>query len=124
MGSPRAWQSGKKKTSKSNTSVYPIITLPSAGFFCFLVDDLPKLRYNTHMNKTNETIQWVGTAFILTMYVVSNFFPGYDNLRNAVALAGGLCFFTWSYRVANKPQMIINGVAVVLCVVGLFKGLA
>ena len=92
--------------------------------FCFLVDHLARVRYNTHMNKTNETIQWVGTAFILTMYVVSNFFPGYDNLRNAVALAGGLCFFTWSYRVANKPQMIINGVAVVLCVVGLFKGLA
>ncbi len=76
------------------------------------------------MNKTNELIQWVGTAFILTMYVISNFFPGYDNLRNAVALMGGLCFFAWSYRVANKQQMIINGVAIVLCVVGLFKGMA
>jgi len=75
------------------------------------------------MNKTNETIQWLGTAFILTMYVISNFFPGYDNLRNAVALLGGVCFFTWSYRVANKPQMIINGVAIVLCVVGLLKAL-
>lgn len=72
----------------------------------------------------NETIQWVGTAFILTMYVISNFLPGYDNLRNSVALLGGLCFFGWSVRVANKPQIIINGVAIVLCVVGLFKGLA
>jgi hypothetical protein len=71
----------------------------------------------------NETIQWLGTAFILAMYVISNFFPGYDDLRNSVALVGGLCFFAWSYRVANKPQMIINGVAIVLCVVGLLKSL-
>ena len=71
----------------------------------------------------NETIQWLGTAFILAMYVISNFFPGYDDLRNSVALVGGLCFFAWSYRVANKPQMIIYGVAIVLCVVGLLKSL-
>ena len=88
-----------------------------------MVDILVQGCYNTHMNKTNELIQWAGTAFILVMYVISNFFPGYDNLRNAVALVGGLCFFTWSYRVVNKPQMIINGVAIVLCVVGLLKGL-
>jgi len=73
------------------------------------------------MNKTNETIQWLGTAFILTMYVISNFFPGYDDLRNSVALLGAVCFFAWSYRVANKQQMIINGVAIVLCAVGLLK---
>ena len=73
------------------------------------------------MNRTNETIQWLGTAFILTMYVISNFFPGYDNLRNSVALVGGLCFFTWSYRVQSRQQMIINGVAIILCVVGLYR---
>ena len=88
-----------------------------------MVDSLAVQCYNTHMNKTNELIQWTGTAFILGMYVISNFFPGYDNLRNAVALVGGVCFFTWSYRVVNKPQMIINGVAIVLCAVGLLKGL-
>jgi len=73
------------------------------------------------MNKTNELIQWAGTAFILAMYVISNFFPGYDDLRNSVALVGAACFFAWSWRVANKQQMIINGVAIVLCVVGLLK---
>ena len=72
-----------------------------------------------NMNKTNETIQWLGMAFILAMYVISNFFPGYDDLRNSVSLAGALCFFTWAYRVTNKQQMIINGVAIILCVAGL-----
>jgi hypothetical protein len=69
--------------------------------------------------KLNELIQWVGTAFILAMYVVSNFFKGYDDLRNGVALVGAICFFVWAYRVANRQQMIINGVAVALCVLGL-----
>jgi len=86
-----------------------------------LVDSLVQECYNTHMNKTNELIQWAGTAFILAMYVISNFFPGYDDLRNSVALVGAACFFAWSWRVANKQQMIINGVAIVLCVVGLLK---
>jgi len=86
-----------------------------------LVDILAVQCYNTHMNKTNELIQWAGTAFILAMYVISNFFPGYDDLRNSVALVGAACFFAWSYRVANKQQMIINGVAIVLCVVGLLR---
>ena len=86
-----------------------------------MVDRLAVQCYNTHMNKTNELIQWAGTAFILAMYVISNFFPGYDDLRNSVALVGAACFFTWSYRVANKQQMIINGVAIVLCVVGLLR---
>ena len=88
-----------------------------------MVDSLAVQCYNTHMNKTNELIQWAGTAFILGMYVISNFFPGLDNLRNGVALVGALCFFAWSYRVANKQQMIINGVAIVLCCVGLLKAL-
>jgi hypothetical protein len=57
------------------------------------------------------------------MYVISNFYKGaeYDDLRNAVALCGAVCFFAWAYRVANKQQMIINGVAITLCVIGLYK---
>ena len=71
--------------------------------------------------KTNDVLQWTGTAFILAMYVVSNFFKGEDDLRNSLALLGGLCYATWAYRVANKPQMLVNIVAITLCVLGLFK---
>lgn len=86
-----------------------------------MVDILARWCYTSIMNKANETIQWIGTAFILAMYVISNFFPGYDDLRNSIALAGAICFFTWSLRVKNTQQMIINGVAIALCVVGLLK---
>jgi len=69
--------------------------------------------------KFNDAIQWIGTTFILAMYVVSNFFKGQDDLRNGVALLGAMCFFAWAYRVANMQQMIINGVAIALCILGL-----
>lgn len=72
------------------------------------------------MRVCDETIQWIGTAFILAMYVISNFFKGYDDLRNGVALVGALCFFVWAWRVANRQQMIVNGVAIALCLVGLW----
>ncbi len=74
-------------------------------------------------NRLNELIQWVGTAFILVMYALMNFFPEFHPYNIWAGLGGALCFFAWSYRVANKQQMIINGVAIALCVLGLFKAL-
>jgi hypothetical protein len=71
--------------------------------------------------KLNETIQWVGTAFILGMYALMNFFPECHPWNIVAGLGGAVCFFAWSKRVANMQQMIINGVAIALCVVGLFK---
>ena len=71
----------------------------------------------------NETIQWTGTAFILVMYAIMNFFPGLYLWNIATGLCGAICFFAWAVRVANKQQMIINGVAIVLCIMGLYKAL-
>ena len=71
----------------------------------------------------DEAIQWVGTAFILVMYALMNFFPEFHPWNIVTGLGGAVCFFAWSYRVANKQQMIINGVAIVLCCVGLLKAL-
>jgi len=71
--------------------------------------------------KINEIIQWIGTAFILVMYAIMNFFPNLYPWNIIMGLGGAVCFFAWSVRVANKQQMIINGVAIVLCVLGLYK---
>jgi len=89
-----------------------------------MVDPKRHLLYNNCMNlKSNETIQWVGTAFILVMYAIMNFFPGLYPWNIAMGLGGAICFFAWAYRVGNKQQLIINGVAIVLCVLGLYKAL-
>ena len=71
--------------------------------------------------RVNENIQWVGTAFILVMYALMNFFPEYFPWNIVMGLSGAVCFFTWAWRVANLQQMIINGVSIALCTAGLFK---
>ena len=73
------------------------------------------------MNKTNDIIQWVGTAFILVMYVLMSFFPQLHPWNVICGLLGGLAYFAWTVRVKNYPQMVVNVVAVTLCLGGLFK---
>jgi hypothetical protein len=74
---------------------------------------------NTH--KLNDVIQWVGTAFILGMYAVMNLAPENAALTQLLGLLGAVCFFTWTVRVKNRPQQLINTVAILLCVIGLLK---
>jgi hypothetical protein len=69
---------------------------------------------------TNNILQWVGTFFILAMYVLMNFFRELG-LDPVCGLLGGICYALWAYRVANKPQMLVNAVAITVCVIGLFK---
>ena len=68
----------------------------------------------------NNILQWTGTVFILLMYVLMNFFRELQ-LDAVAGLLGGLCYFAWTVRVANKPQMLVNVVAITVCAVGLFK---
>jgi hypothetical protein len=68
----------------------------------------------------NNVLQWTGTVFILLMYVLMNFFRELQ-LDALAGLLGGLCYFVWTVRVANKPQMLVNVVAITVCAVGLFK---
>ncbi len=74
------------------------------------------------MNKANELIQWVGTGFVLGMYAVMNLAPKELAYWSSImGLGGSICYFIWTLRVANKPQMVINIVAMTFCVVGLIK---
>ena len=73
------------------------------------------------MNKTNDIIQWVGTAFILAMYVLMSYFPQLHPWNILMGLLGGIAYFTWTVRVKNYPQMVINAVAITLCLGGLLK---
>jgi hypothetical protein len=73
--------------------------------------------------KLNELIQWVGTGFVLMMYLVMNVFPEHIFYIQLFGLLGAASFFTWTVRVKNRPQMLINVVAIVLCVLGLVRQL-
>jgi hypothetical protein len=69
----------------------------------------------------NELIQWVGTAFVLAMYALMNLFPELAPWNLAAGLGGSVMYFIWTVRVRNRPQMVINVVAMTLCVLGLLK---
>jgi len=73
------------------------------------------------MIKANELIQWMGTGFVLAMYVLMNLFPELSPWNLIMGLCGAIAYFVWTVRVKNYPQMVINIVAMTLCVLGLFK---
>lgn len=73
----------------------------------------------TYRNVDNM-LQWTGTVCILLMYVLMNFFRELQ-LDALAGLLGGVCYLAWTIRVANKPQMLVNAVAITVCAVGLFK---
>lgn len=71
--------------------------------------------------RLNEVLQWAGTACLLTMYVLMSYFKELHPWNIVAGLLGGVCYLTWCIRVANKPQMIVNGVAILVCIGGLFE---
>jgi hypothetical protein len=74
--------------------------------------------------KTDDKIQWTGTAFVLSMYITMNLFPTLHLWNIIMGLLGSLCFFVWAYRVKNNPQMFINSIAILFCAIGLIKNTA
>ncbi len=73
------------------------------------------------MKTANDIIQWTGTVFVLLMYLVMNYFPEQAPWNIAFGLLGALAYFTWTVRVRNYPQMLINAVAIALCTGGLIR---
>lgn len=71
--------------------------------------------------KLNDILQWTGTAALMTMYVIMNFFPDMYPYNIVAGLVGGTCYFIWTVRVANKPQMLVNAAGMLVCIGGLIK---
>jgi hypothetical protein len=74
--------------------------------------------------KLNDALQWAGTACLLTMYILMSFYPHLHPWNIVAGLCGGACYLAWTIRVANKPQMIVNAVAIAIGTAGLFRAWA
>jgi hypothetical protein len=72
----------------------------------------------------NNILQWAGTVCLLAMYVLNSFFPYMYPWNIVAGLAGGAFYLVWTVRVANKPQMIVNAVAIAIGLAGLYKAWA
>lgn len=69
----------------------------------------------------NSLLQWAGTLALIAMYVVMSFFPEQYPLNILLGLIGGVCYFTWSRRVNNRPQQLVNLAGIVVCLAGLVR---
>ena len=72
----------------------------------------------------NHTLQWLGTTALITMYIIMSFFPELYPWNIVAGCVGGIMYFAWSFRVANKPQMIVNAAGIVVCLAGLVRAWA
>ena len=69
----------------------------------------------------NSALQWTGTVALLTMYTLMSFAPHLHPWNIVAGLVGGVCYLTWTLRVHNRPQMIVNAVAIAIGLAGLFR---
>ena len=75
-------------------------------------------------SQLNEVLQWAGTACLLTMYLLMSFWPELHPWNIVAGLAGGSFYLTWCLRVKNRPQTIVNAVAITIGMAGLFRAWA
>jgi hypothetical protein len=69
----------------------------------------------------NEILQWSGAVFIIAGHSLNAVGPAAYPYNILAFFLGTILFMAWSIRVANKPQLMVNIVALGIGVTGLVK---
>ncbi len=69
----------------------------------------------------DETLQWTGAAAIIAGHVLNSIGPSMYPYNIAVFAVGTIAFLAWAIRVRNKPQAVVNLVALAIGAVGLYN---
>ena len=69
----------------------------------------------------NEILQWTGAVFIIAGHSLDAVGPAAYPYNILAFFLGTILFMTWSIRVANKPQLLVNIVALAIGLTGLAK---
>ena len=69
----------------------------------------------------DEALQWTGAVAIIAGHVLNAIGPAVYPYNIAVFAVGTVAFLAWALRVANKPQAVVNVVALAIGLVGLYK---
>ena len=94
---------------------------PVFGAF-FMVDPKRYLLYNTCMNlKINDILQWTGAVFIIAGHSLNAMGPSVYPYNILAFFLGTILFMAWTIRVANRPQLMVNIVALAIGASGLAK---
>lgn len=70
---------------------------------------------------TNDIIQWTGAPLIITGHILNAIGPSVYPWNIVVFLFGTTCFFVWSIRTSNKPQLLVNFISLTIGLTGIFK---
>jgi hypothetical protein len=73
------------------------------------------------MNKTNELIQWVGAVAIIAGHSLNAMGPAVYPYNIIAFFVGTIFFMTWSIRVSNKPQLLVNVISLSIGLFGIYK---
>ena len=71
----------------------------------------------------DDTLQWTGAVAIIAGHVLNAIGPAVYPYNIAVFAVGTVAFLAWAIRVANKPQAVVNVVALAIGLVGLYKAI-
>ena len=69
----------------------------------------------------NEILQWTGAVFIIAGHSLNAVGPAAYPYNILAFFIGTILFMAWSIRVANKPQLLVNIVALAIGLTGLVK---
>ena len=69
----------------------------------------------------NEILQWTGAVFIIAGHSLNAVGPEAYPYNILTFFVGTILFMAWSIRVANKPQLLVNIVALAIGLTGLVK---
>jgi hypothetical protein len=69
----------------------------------------------------NEILQWSGAVFIIAGHSLNAVGPAAYPYNILAFFLGTILFMAWSIRVANRPQLLVNIVALAIGLTGLAK---
>jgi len=69
----------------------------------------------------NEILQWTGAVFIIAGHSLNAVGPAAYPYNILAFFVGTILFMAWSIRVANRPQLLVNIVALAIGLTGLVK---
>lgn len=73
------------------------------------------------LKPVDELLQWSGAVFIIAGHVLNAVGPATYPYNIVAFFLGTILFLAWSLRVANKPQMLVNVVAIAITGAGMVK---
>jgi hypothetical protein len=73
---------------------------------------------------TNEVLQWAGAVFIIAGHSLNAVGPAAWPWNILTFFIGTILFLTWTIRVRNRPQLLVNVVALGIGIAGLTRAWA